>query len=238
MYNRQNNVLAPKPETFRFLETVFGELLELFPSKYIHIGGDECSKLWWKQDPATQQFMKEHSIKNETALQTYFIEFIATYLKNNGREAIGWHEINEGELDTSTIVMNWGGDKQAIEAATKGFNVIMTPGNPYYFDHYQSTDPKDSLAIHGHNPTEAVYMYNLVPSSIALKGLGDKIIGAQANVWTEYMGNEKKVDYMIFPRMTALSESLWTLSEKKSCPDFLKRLEKIAIPRYQFWNSS
>lgn len=237
MYNRQNNVLAPKPATFRFLETVFSELLELFPSKYIHIGGDECSKIWWKQDTATQQFMKEHFIKNETALQTYFIEFIATYLKSKGRQAIGWHEINEGELDTSTIVMNWGGDKQAIEAATKGFNVIMTPGKPYYFDHYQSADPKDSLAIHGYNPTEAVYMYNLVPSTIAAKGLSDKIIGGQANVWTEYMSNEKKVDYMIFPRMTALSESLWTLPEKKSYSDFLRRLEKTAIPRYQFWES-
>ena len=238
MYNRQNNVLAPKPATFQFLETVFGELIDLFPSKYIHIGGDECSKIWWKQDPATQAFMKEKNIKNETGLQTYFIEFIARYLQSKGRKAIGWHEINEGELDTSTIVMNWGADKQAIEAATKGFNVIMTPGKPFYFDHYQSSDPSDSLAIHGYNPTEAVYLYDPIPATISSKGMNNKIIGGQANVWTEYMGNEKKVDYMIFPRMTALSETLWTAPEQKSYTDFLNRLEKTAIPRYQYWNSS
>lgn len=238
MYNRQNNVLAPKPATFQFLETVFSELIDLFPSKYIHIGGDECSKLWWKQDPVTQAFMKEKNINNETGLQTYFIEFIARYLQSKGRKAIGWHEINEGELDTSTIVMNWGADKQAIEAASKGFNVIMTPGKPFYFDHYQSGDSSDSLAIHGYNPTEAVYVYEPIPATISSKGLSNKIIGGQANVWTEYMGNEKKVDYMIFPRMTALSESLWTAPEQKSYVDFLNRLEKTAIPRYQYWNSS
>lgn len=238
MYNRQNNVLAPKPSTFRFLEKVFDEVVALFPSPYIHVGGDECSKIWWKQDPATQAFMKENGLKNETALQTYFIEFIAKYLQSKGKQTIGWHEINEGDLDTSTIVMNWGTEKQAIEAASKGFNVINTPGKPFYFDHYQSQDPKDSLAIHGYNPLEAVYNYNPIPTAIIQKGLSSKIIGGQANVWTEYMGNEKKVDYMIFPRMTALSETLWCAPEKKNYADFLKRLEQNAIPRYLFWNSS
>jgi hexosaminidase len=134
--------------------------------------------------------------------------------------------------------MNWGTEKQAIEAASKGFNVINTPGKPFYFDHYQSQDPKDSLAIHGYNPLEAVYNYNPIPTAIIQKGLSSKIIGGQANVWTEYMGNEKKVDYMIFPRMTALSETLWSAPEKKNYADFLKRLEQNAIPRYLYWNSS
>lgn len=238
MYNRQNNVLAPKPATFQFLEKVFDEVIALFPSPYIHVGGDECSKIWWKQDPATQAFMKEKGLKNETALQTYFIEFIAKHLKSKGKQTIGWHEINEGDLDTSTIVMNWGTEKQAIEAASKGFKVINTPGKPFYFDHYQSQDPKDSLAIHGYNPLEAVYNYNPIPAAVIQKGLSSKIIGGQANVWTEYMGNEKKVDYMVFPRMTALSETLWTNPEKKNYQDFLKRVEETAIPRYQYWNSS
>lgn len=238
MYNRQNNVLAPKPATFKFLETVFDELLELFPSPYIHVGGDECSKIWWKQDPNTQAFMKEKGLKNETALQTYFIEFIAKHLAKKNRQTIGWHEINEGDLDTSTIVMNWGTEKQAIEAASKGFSVINTPGKPFYFDHYQSMDPNDSLAIHGYNPLEAVYQYNPIPAAILQKGLGHKIIGGQANVWTEYMGNDQKVDYMIFPRMTALSETLWTPANKKNYANFLERLTITAIPRYQFWNSS
>lgn len=238
MYNRQNNVLAPKPATFQFLEKVFDEVIALFPSPYIHVGGDECSKIWWKQDPATQAFMKEKGLKNETALQTYFIEFIAKHLKSKGKQTIGWHEINEGDLDTSTIVMNWGTEKQAIEAASKGFKVINTPGKPFYFDHYQSQDPKDSLAIHGYNPLEAVYNYNPIPAAVIQKGLSNKIIGGQANVWTEYMENEKKVDYMVFPRMTALSETLWTNPEKKNYQDFLKRVGETAIPRYQYWNSS
>ena len=238
MYNRQNNVLAPTKASFEFLNKVFSELADLFPSPYIHVGGDECSKIWWKQDPATQAFMKANGIKNETALQTYFIEYVANILKRKGKQTIGWHEINEGELDTSTIVMNWGTDKQAIESATKGFSVINTPGKPFYFDHYQSLDPKDSLAIHGYNPLEAVYRYNPIPKSISDKGLESKIIGGQANVWTEYMENEKKVDYMIFPRMTALSEVLWSKPEKLNYTDFLKRLKTNAIPRYEFWNSS
>jgi hexosaminidase len=182
MYNRQNNVLAPKPETFRFLESVFEELLEVFPSKYIHVGGDECSKIWWKQDTASQAFMRLNGLKNETQLQTYFIEFIAQFLKQKGRQTIGWHEINEGELDTTTIVMNWGTEKQAIDAASKGFSVINTPGKPLYFDHYQSQNPNDSLSIHGYNPLEAVYNYEPIPKAILDKGLESKIIGGQANV--------------------------------------------------------
>ncbi len=238
MYNRQNNVLAPTKASFEFLDKVFTEVADLFPSPYIHVGGDECSKIWWKQDPATQAFMKANGIKNETALQTYFIEYVAKLLKSKGKQTIGWHEINEGDLDTSTIVMNWGTDKQAIESASKGFSVINTPGKPFYFDHYQSQDPKDSLAIHGYNPLEAVYKYNPIPKSISEKGLQNKIIGGQANVWTEYMENEKKVDYMIFPRMTALSEVLWSKPEMLNYSDFLKRLNSNAIPRYEFWKSS
>jgi len=121
-------------------------------------------------------------------------------------------------------------------AAKKGFRIIMTPGNPFYFDNYQSRDANDSLAIHGYNSTEAVYTYQVVPEVVKKAGLSNKIIGAQANVWTEYMATETKVDYMIFPRMTALSENLW--SKAKNYPDFLKRLEQFMIRRYQSWNSS
>jgi hexosaminidase len=237
MYNRQNNVLAPTPATFRFLQTVFNEIADLFPSEYIHLGGDECSKMWWKKSEATQAFMKKNGLKDEVALQTYFIEQVSNYLKQKNKKVIGWHEIMEGKLDTSTIVMNWANDAKAIEAAGKGFAVIMTPGKPYYFDHYQSKDVKDSLAIHGYNPLEAVYNYDPVPAAVVKKGLAHKILGGQANVWTEYMGYSTKVDYMIFPRMTAVSESLWTTAAQKDYTNFVRRLKENIIPRYQYWNS-
>lgn len=238
MYNRVNNVLAPTPATFDFLRKVFHEIADLFPSPYIHVGGDECSKMWWKQSASTQQFIKQNKLKDEVALQTYFIEQVSKYLKEKNKKVIGWHEIMEGKLDTNTIVMNWANDAKAIEAANKGFNVIMTPGKPYYFDHYQSKDPKDSLAIHGYNPLEAVYNYDPVPASIKQKGLENKILGGQANVWTEYMEWSTKVDYMVFPRMTAVSESLWSMPSQKNFADFLRRLKVTVIPRYQHWNSS
>ncbi len=236
MYNRQNNVLAPNDFTFQFLKDVFKELTELFPSTYIHVGGDECSKIWWKQDPATQQFMRRNNIKNEKALETYFIEYIATYLKQLNRKAIGWHEIAEGDLDTKTLIMNWADEKQAIASAKKGFDIIMTPGKPFYFDHFQSKDPNDSLAIAGYNSMDAVYNYEVIPAAIRKANLAHKIIGGQANVWTEYMGSTTKVDYMVLPRMTALSENLW--SKTKNYPDFVRRLEQYLIPRYQYWGSS
>lgn len=238
MYNRQNNVLAPNPETFAFLRTVFHEVADLFPSPYIHLGGDECSKMWWKQSPAAQQFMKDKGLKDEFALQTYFIRQVSEALKEKGKKVIGWHEILEGNLEKSTIVMNWGDDAKAVEAAEKGYDVIMTPGKPYYFDHYQSKDPADSLAIHGYNPTEAVYRYEPVPAAVSAKGLQHRIIGGQANVWTEYMAYPSKVDYMVFPRMTALAESLWSQPEKKDYGNFLERLSSGIVPRYRFWNSS
>jgi hexosaminidase len=237
MYNRQNNVLQPNPATFQFLETVFHEVAELFPSEYFHLGGDETSKLWWKADPVSQKFIKAHNLKDEKGLQTYFVEQVAGYLAAKGKKVIGWHEILEGDLSTSTLIMNWGGEKEGIAAAKRGHQVIMSPGKPLYFDHYQSKDPNDSLAIHGYNPVDAVYAFEPVPEALRKQNLGHFIIGAQGNVWTEYIGSEAKVEYMIFPRMTALSEVLWSPREKKDYADFKRRLKKAIIPRYTFWEA-
>lgn len=238
MYNRQNNVLAPNPATFKFLETVFHEIADLFPSPYFHLGGDECSTMWWKADSASQNFIREHHLKDEKGLQTYFIEQVAGYLADKGKTVIGWHEILEGDLDTSAIVMDWAGNKQAIAAATRNHHVIMTPGKPLYFDNYQSKDPNDSLAIYGYNPLDAVYKYEPVPAELKNTALGKYILGAQGNVWTEYIGNPAKVEYMVFPRMTALSEALWTPKEKKNYEDFKRRLRTAIISRYNYWHSS
>jgi hexosaminidase len=236
-FNRHNNVLAPNEKTFAFLKAVFGEIADLFPSPYIHVGGDECSKTWWKADPQTQSFMKQHGLKDETELQTYFIQQVIGYLKAKGKKVIGWDEILEPGLDTSAIIMNWRGVKAAITAAENGHEVIMVPGKPLYFDFYQSKE-RDSLAIGGYNPLDSVYLFEPIPVQIAAKGLSNQVLGAQANVWAEYIAYPSKVEYMIFPRMTALSEVLWTDKNKKDIVDFKRRLEVTAVPRYRFWNSS
>ncbi|MBD1397910.1 beta-N-acetylhexosaminidase [Pontibacter sp. JH31] len=238
MYNRQNNVLQPNPATFQFLKTVFQEVAELFPGAYFHLGGDETSKMWWKADPVSQAFIKDHKLKDEKGLQTYFVEQVAGYLAAKGKKVIGWHEILEGDLNTTTLIMNWGGEKEGIAAAKRGHQVIMSPGKPLYFDHYQSKDPNDSLAIHGYNPVDAVYAFEPIPDTLHKLNLDKYMIGAQGNVWTEYMGSPAKVEYMIFPRMTALSEVLWSPKEKKDYEDFKRRLKTAIIPRYTFWKAS
>ncbi|WP_299824651.1 beta-N-acetylhexosaminidase [uncultured Pontibacter sp.] len=238
MYNRQNNVLAPRPETFKFLKTVFEEVADLFPSPYIHIGGDETSKMWWKASPQAQEFIKKHNLKDEKGLQTYFVEQVAGYLAKKNKKIIGWHEIMEGELDTTTIVMNWANDKKGIEAAMRKHPVIMTPSHPLYFNQYQSKTKADSLQIPGYSPLDAVYNYKPIPDALVGKPEEKYIMGAQGNVWTEYIPTVKQVEYMIFPRMTALSEALWSNPKHKNFEDFKRRLEKTAVPRYKSWNTN
>jgi hexosaminidase len=134
--------------------------------------------------------------------------------------------------------MNWASSKEGTQAALKKYRVIMTPGKPLYFDHYQSKDPNDSLAIHGYNPLEAVYRFNPIPATLRASDMQRYILGAQANLWTEYMETPSKVEYMVFPRMTALSEVLWTREEQKDYNNFKHRLKKNIIPRYTLWGSS
>ena len=236
-YNRKNNVLAPNEKTFAFLKSVFSEVADLFPSPYVHIGGDECSKIWWKADPGTQAFIKAHGLKDEQALQLYFIEQAIETLHEKGKKVIGWDEILEDDLDTSAIIMNWRGVKAAITAAENGHNVIMTPDKYLYFNYYQSKN-RDTLAIGGHLPLDSVYLFEPIPKAIAEQGLSNRVLGAQGNVWTEYIPNFSRLEYMIFPRLTALSEVLWTDSRQKDYNDFKRRLKESAIPRYLFWNSS
>lgn len=238
MFNRQNNVLAPRPETFRFLKTVFEEVADLFPSPYIHLGGDETSKKWWKASPQAQEFIKQHNLKDEAGLQTYFVEQVAGYLAKKNKKTIGWHEIMEGELDTSTIVMNWADDKKGVEAAMRKHPVIMTPHHPLYFNLYQSKAKADSLQIPGYSPLDAVYNYNPIPAQLHGKPEAKFIMGAQGNVWTEYIPTVDQLEYMVFPRMTALSEVLWSPSEKKDFTDFKRRLNSSIIPRYTYWKAN
>ncbi len=223
---------AGKENTFKFLEDVMDEVLALFPSKYIHVGGDESPKAHWKLCPACQQRMKDNGLKDEHELQSYFIQRMEKYLNKKGRTLIGWDEILEGGLAPNAVVMSWRGEQGGIDAAKQNHDVIMTPGNPVYFDHSQSEN-EDSVTIGGYNPIEKVYAYEPVP-----KELNDEqakhVLGAQANMWTEYMKNTNKVEYMLFPRIAALSEVLWSKKENKNWDDFQKRLT-TQFKRYDLW---
>ena len=215
---------AGNDETFVFLENILKEVMELFPSKYIHIGGDECVKTKWKSCEKCQNRKLNEHLKTEEELQSYFITRIEKYVNANGRQIIGWDEILEGGLAPNAAVMSWRGINGGIAAAKQNHYVVMSPGRPCYFDHYQSKDKgAEPMAIGGFNPLDAVYNYNPTPDS--LNANEQKfIMGAQANVWTEYITNFSQVEYMALPRMSALSEVLWTNMEYKNFPDFQERL--------------
>ena len=223
---------AGKDSTFKFLENVLAEVIKLFPSKYVHVGGDECPKTHWKQCPNCQKRMKELKLKDEHELQSYFIQRMEKYLNSKGKTLIGWDEILEGGLAPNAQVMSWRGEEGGIAAAKEKHYVIMTPGNPVYFDHTQSKN-EDSVTIGGYNSIQAVYAYDPVPKELTAEE-AKYVRGAQANVWTEYMNNSSKVEYMIFPRMAALSEVLWTAKERKNQQDFEKRLIQ-QFKRYDMW---
>jgi hexosaminidase len=225
---------AGKENTFKFLQDVMNEVITLFPGRYIHAGGDECPKENWRRCPNCQQRIKDNNLKDEHELQSYFIQRMEKYLNSKGKTLIGWDEILEGGLAPNAVVMSWRGEKGGIEAAKQKHNVIMSPGNPVYFDYSQSEN-EDSLTIGGYNPIEKVYAFEPIPKELNADE-AKYILGAQANVWTEYMTNSSKVEYMIFPRMAALSEVLWSPKEKKNWYDFERRLAG-QFKRYDLWKA-
>lgn len=225
---------AGKDSVFYFLQDVLDEVLDLFPSPYIHIGGDECPKTRWKTCDKCQARIQAEGLKDEQELQSYFIKRIEQYLLTKGRNIIGWDEILEGGLAPQASVMSWRGEAGGIEAAKQRHNVVMTPGKPCYFDHYQSEDKNsEPLAIGGFNSLEAVYRYNPIPEALPAENRS-YILGAQANVWTEYMPNSEQVEYMVFPRLCALSEVVWTGEKNKDFKDFETRMQKH-YRRLQSW---
>jgi hexosaminidase len=226
---------AGKDSTFMFLQDVLDEVLELFPSKYIHVGGDESPKAHWKKCPRCQQRIKAEGLKDEHHLQSYFIQRMEKYLNSKGRILIGWDEILEGGLAPNAVVMSWRGEKGGIEAANQDHQVIMTPQKPVYFDHTQ-TRSEDSVVFGGYNPLEAVYNYEPVPKE--LPASKEKfVMGAQANLWTEYVKYPSKVEYMIFPRMSALSEVLWSPKDQKDWSVFQKKVPSL-FKRYDLWKAN
>jgi len=212
------DVFCVKDSTFSFLEDVLTEVIALFPSKFIHIGGDECPKERWTKCPHCINTRYENNLRDEHELQSYFVQRIEKFLNSKGRQIIGWDEILEGGLAPNATVMSWRGIEGGIAAARSGHNAIMTPGTHCYFDHYQGEKANEPLAIGGFTPLEKVYAFRPIPDSLT-KEEGKYILGAQANLWSEYMYDEKQVEYMLFPRLCALSEVLWSdtlLHDEKS----------------------
>lgn len=209
--------------TFTFMQDVITEIMDIFPSTFIHIGGDEANKANWKQCGKCQKRMKDNHLKNEDELQSYAIRRMEKFISLKGRKLLGWDEILEGGLAPGSTVMSWRGEKGGIEAARMGHDVIMTPGSHCYFDHYQQDPNTQPEAIGGYLTLEKVYSYDPIPAELE-KEKQHHVLGAQANLWTEYIPTMEHRDYMIFPRILALSEVVWSDAGQKNWEDFISRL--------------
>jgi hexosaminidase len=236
MWGVSEHILNPEDKTVAFMQDVLGEVLTLFPSKFIHVGGDEAVKTEWKASPRVQERIKQLGLKDEHEMQSWFIRQMDTYLTQHGRRLIGWDEILEGGLAPNATVMSWRGIAGGLAAARQDHDVVMAPSNKVYFDHYQSQDKNtEPLAIGGFNPIDSVYAYDPVPAELEPQFV-KHILGAQGQLWSEYIPDPKHMEYMAFPRVSALAEGVWTPKDRKDYADFsarlavhLKRLEILDV---------
>lgn len=218
------HILNPTPETVTFMQNVLAEVIELFPGTWIHIGGDEADKTQWKANPNIQARMKTLDLRDEHELQSWFIRQMDAFLTARKRRLIGWDEILEGGLADNATVMAWRGVEHAVTAARMGRDAVLAPTSHTYFDYYQSQDKvNEPLAIGGFLPLERVYGWEPMPPALE-PGFRKHILGVQGQVWTEYLPNPKAVEYMAFPRASALSEVAWSPTDRRNLEDFLARL--------------
>lgn len=232
IYNKRNNVLAPSPEVLEFLETVFGNVASLFPGPYIHFGGDECSRKWWKESVKVQTFMAENNMKDEREVQSWFIRHTERIISDLGKRSIAWGEALDADASSETIIMSWKNDKAGIEAARKGHKVIMAPQRYAYFNHKQvkeEHEPSHPLLV----TVDSVYRFPLNPKVLS-KREAKRIIGASGCIWTEYYPTTARVEYAVFPRMTALSDILWSQPASGSDFMYVERWAKLK-ERYNLW---
>lgn len=226
------NVFNVEESTIQFLQNVLEEVLDIFPSPFIHIGGDEVPKKQWQESPRAQARMRELGLNDEHELQSWFIRRMDTFLTERGRRLIGWDEILEGGLAPGATVMSWRGTAGGIAAAKMGHDVVMSPTSHLYFDYYQSRDrASEPLAIGGFLPLSRVYEYEPIPSELNAEE-AKRVLGAQGNVWTEYIKNPKQFEYMAFPRTCALAEVVWTPATGRDYDRFLSAL-KTHLQRLQ-----
>lgn len=220
-----DEVYCPREQTFKFLEDVLTEVMELFPSHYIHIGGDECPKKAWKKCAHCQALMKREGLPDEEGLQSWFIHRIERFVNSKGRDIIGWDEILQGGLAPNATVMSWRGEEGGIDAARLHHKVIMTPGARCYFDFYQADPEQEPFAMGGYLPLDTVYAYDPLPD-VLTEEEQSYIIGTQANIWGEYIQTPEHFEYMAFPRLLAMAEVQWTQPAHKDFASFTRRLDK------------
>lgn len=219
------DIFCPKEETFDFLENVLTEVMDLFPGEYVHIGGDEAPKARWETSEVAQSVMRREGLADEHELQSWFVQRIERFLNDHGRRLIGWDEILEGGLAPDATVMSWRGVQGGIDAARQGHDVIMTPTSHLYFDFYQGDPTQEPLAIGGYQPLERVYSFEPVPDELTATE-ARHILGAQGNLWTEYITSEDHAEYMAFPRALALAEVTWSPKDTRDFGDFARRLPR------------
>ncbi|MFA6334591.1 MAG: beta-N-acetylhexosaminidase [Bacteroidales bacterium] len=235
IFDRQNNVLAPSEEVFTFLKDVFNELMDVFPGKYIHIGADECSKIWWRESLETQNFMKRYGLKNEDELQSYFVKRISEVITARGRQMVGWDEIMDGGLVEGAVVMSWRDAEHGWKAAGMGHKAILTP---MLFSYFNVAQKQNEEAL-GHNewylPIDSVYMFEPVPEELS-QAAAANILGGQGCMWTEYFPDKERLEYGVFPRISAISEVYWSQRKSKNWPRFqLKLIDQFN--RYDLWGT-
>lgn len=219
------NIFNVNESTIEFLQNVLAEVLELFPGEFIHIGGDEVPTDQWKSSPQAQALMRKLGFKSEVQLHGWFIGRMNEFLVSRGRRLVGWDEILEGGAPAGAVVMSWRGTKDGIAAVRAGHDVVMAPNTYTYFDYYQSRDPGEPLAIGGFLPLEKVYEFNPVPAELTSEEAGH-ILGAQGQLWTEYIPTPRQLEYMAFPRLAALAEVVWTPQPQRDWSGFLARLRR------------
>lgn len=219
-------IYCPSEKTFTFLENVLTEVMALFPSKYIHIGGDEAPKTAWENSELAQRVMEREGLENEEELQSYFIKRIEDFLNEHGRQIIGWDEILQGGLAPNATVMSWRGIEGGIKAAQQGHDVIMTPTSYCYLDYYQANPETEPLAIGGFTPLRKVYSYEPIPE-VLTEEEAKHVLGTQGNLWTEYILTGDKVEYMVYPRASALAEIGWSAKTDRNWDSFWQRMQPL-----------
>lgn len=229
------NYCAGQESTFEFLEDVFTEVMDIFPSKYIHVGGDEVDKSYWKKCTVCQKRMVDEGLNDENELQSYFIKRVAKFLEDNDRKLIGWDEILEGGAPVNATVMSWRGEKGGIEAAKLKQNVIMTPNDPLYFNRHQvNSDDEPYAPAYSINTLERVYNYQLIPSELT-KEEALYILGGQFAVWTEFISSVEHLEYTLLPRLPAFAENMWSIPKNKNYNKFVERLNHM---HYDYWKAN